>query len=96
MLEGIPLTQTTGIVFVSVGGWVGLFYMVRLLFTGKLCTGRELAEKEARIFNLEKALENRDAQIASTLQIMPEVAEVLRKFHKAGEEVRQSRETKNV
>lgn len=96
MLDGIPLSASAAEVFFAIGGWVGLFYMVRQLFTGKLSTGRELAEKETRIQNLEQVNKNQAEQIETALWVLPQIAEVLKKFHTAGEEVRRSREDNNV
>lgn len=85
MFEGITDPMIYGLSVVSFGGWVGLAYMVRLLFTGKLCTGRELAEKDARVQTLEDALRTRDEQVDAALHVLPEVADVLRKFHVAAQ-----------
>lgn len=83
MFQGVPDPLLYGLSVVCFGGWVGLAYMVRLLFTGKLCTGRELAEKDARVQALEVALRTRDEQVDAALHVLPEVADVLRKFHAA-------------
>lgn len=91
MLADVSDPILYGLAVVCFGGWVGLFWMVRLLFTGKLCTGRELTEKDARIAVVEQALSLRDEQIDAALQVLPEVADVLRKFHAAGEEMRRER-----
>lgn len=91
MLDGVSDPILYGLAVVCFGGWVGLFWMVRLLFTGKLCTGRELLEKDARIAVVEQALSLRDEQIESALQVLPEVADILKKFHAAGEEMRRER-----
>ena len=95
MLDGIPLSANAAEVFFAIGGWVGLFYMVRQLFTGKLSTGRELEEKETRIQNLEQVIKNQSEQIETALWVLPQIAEVLKKFHAAGEEVRRGRESSN-
>lgn len=65
---------------------VGLFWM---LATGRLCTGRELGEKDKRIATLEEQVRARDDQIDLALAVLPEVAEVLRKFHVAAQESRE-------
>jgi hypothetical protein len=83
MFQGIPDPLLYGLSVVCFGGWVGLAYMVRLLFTGKLCTGRELAEKDARVQALEVDLRTRDEQVDAALHVLPELADVLRKFHLA-------------
>lgn len=85
MLEGVADPLVYGLAVLCFGGWVGLAYMVRLLFNGKLCTGRELAEKDARVQALEQALRTRDEQVDAALHVLPEVADVLRKFHAAAE-----------
>ena len=85
MFEGIPDALLYGFGIFLFGGWVGLFLMVRLLFAGKLCTGRELSEKNARLAALEEALRTRDEQVDAALHVLPEVADVLYKFHVAAE-----------
>lgn len=85
MLEGIPDPLLYGFGIFLFGGWLGLFLMVRLLFSGRLCTGRELAEKNARLAALEEALRTRDEQVDAALRVLPEVADVLYKFHVAAE-----------
>lgn len=87
MFQGVPDPLLYGLSVVCFGGWVGLAYMVRLLFTGKLCTGRELAEKDARVQALEVALHTRDEQVDAALHVLPELADVLRKFHLAAGKV---------
>lgn len=83
MFESIPDPLLYGFTVFLFGGWLGLFLMVRLLFSGRLCTGRELSEKNARIVALEDALRSRDEQVDAALHVLPEVAEVLHKFHVA-------------
>ena len=83
MFDGIGDPLLYGLAVLCFGGWVGLAYMVRLLFTGQLCTGRELAEKDARIQAVEQALRTRDEQVDAALHVLPEIADVLRKFHAA-------------
>lgn len=85
MLAGLPDPLMYGLAILCFGGWAGLAYMVRLLFTGQLCTGRELSEKDARIQALEESLRTRDDQVDAALHVLPEVADVLRKFHLAAE-----------
>jgi uncharacterized membrane protein len=85
MLEGVSDPLVYGLSVLCFGGWVGLAYMVRLLFAGKLCTGRELTEKDSRVQALEQALRTRDEQVDAALHVLPEVADVLRKFHAAAE-----------
>lgn len=48
MLEQF-ITPEAGLAVAAIGGWILLAFAVRLLFTGKMCTGRELAEKNAQI-----------------------------------------------
>lgn len=88
--EGVPDPLMYGFATVCFGGWMGLAYMVRLLFTGKMASGRELTEKSARIETLEVALHTRDEQVDAALAVLPEVADVLRKFHVAAEETREA------
>lgn len=90
MFEGIPDPMMYGAAVVCFGGWVGLLWMVRMLFTGKMASGRELTEKSKRIDTLEAALGNREKQVDAALAVLPEVADVLRKFHVAAEETREA------
>lgn len=85
MFEGLSDPVSYGWAVVLFGGWILLGFVVRMLFTGKLCTERELAEKEARVQALEQALRTRDEQVDAALHVLPEVADVLRKFHAAAE-----------
>lgn len=43
LFEGLPAPAAYGLAVIMFGGWMGLLWMVRLIFTGKLCSGRELA-----------------------------------------------------
>lgn len=55
-----------------------------MLSTGRLCTGRELREKNARIDALEGALKNRDHQLALVLtEAMTTINPVLRAMRDA-------------
>lgn len=85
MFEGFTDPTAYGWAVFLFGGWILLAFVVRMLFTGKLCTGRELAEKEARVQALEQALRTRDEQVDAALHVLPEVADILRKFHAAAE-----------
>ena len=89
LLDGVPVTVELGVAVVLFGGWILVFLLGRMLFTGRMATGRELKEKNARIDVLQETLDSRDAQIAEALKVLPEVAEVLRKFHVAAEATRQ-------
>lgn len=91
MLEAVPNPIAYGLAILCFGGWVLLAYMVRMLFTGKLCTGRELTEKDMRITALEQAVRTRDEQVDAALRVLPEVADVLRKFHIAAAEMQEDR-----
>lgn len=42
VFSGLPDPAAYGLAVVMFGGWIGLLWMVRLLFTGRLCSGREL------------------------------------------------------
>lgn len=85
MFEGLPVGLTNGVGVVAL--LVGLFWM---LATGRLATGRELKEKSERIAALEAQVRNRDEQVDVALAVLPEVADVLRKFHVAAEETREA------
>ena len=68
----------------AVGLTVLLFWM---LATGRLCTGRELREKNGSISKLEKLVETRDEQISLMLsETLPAVTNVLTALHQAAEE----------
>lgn len=92
MLEAIPNPLAYGLATVCFGGWVLVFYFVRLMFTGKLHTDPEAAALLKRAETAEAALRVRDEQVNAALGVLPQVASVLEKFHVAGEEVRQERE----
>ena len=83
ILEGVSNPLIYGITVFLFGGWILLAYMVRLIAIGKLCTGRELDEKNARISALEEALAVRDKQVNASLELLPEFANLLEKFHAA-------------
>lgn len=83
MIEGISDPVAYGLATVCFGGWILVAYTVRLLVTGKLCTGRELQEKNSRIVLLEETINSRDEQISAALGVLPQVSEVLRKLHVA-------------
>lgn len=85
MFEGVPVGLANGVGVAAL--LVGLFWM---LATRRLATGRELTEKEQRIAALEAALRTRDEQVDAALAVLPEVADVLKKFHVAAEETREA------
>jgi hypothetical protein len=58
---------------------------------GDLCTARERDALIERAQTAESALRIRDAQRDEVIAVMPKVAEVLEKFHVAGEQVRRER-----
>lgn len=68
------LLDGAGAVTVAV---VGASWFVRSLSIGKLCTGRELREKNTRIAALEAALATRDDQVNAALGVLPEVTKLL-------------------
>ena len=81
-MDGIPLgvLNQVGVV----GLFVGLFWM---LATGRLCTARELREKNQRIEALETMVSTRDQQISLMLsEALPTVSTVLAALHNAAEE----------
>lgn len=62
---------------------VGLYWM---LATGRLCTGRELREKNARITALEDSLRTRDHQLSLVLtESMTTISPVLKAMRAAVE-----------
>lgn len=85
MLEGLPVGLANG-----VGVSALLVILFWMLATRRLATGRELAEKSIRIAVLEEQVRTRDEQVNAALAVLPEVADVLRKFHVAAEETREA------
>jgi len=65
---------------------------LRALVKGDLRTGREATALEKRAENAEAAMRVRDEQVDRALRVLPQVAEVLEKFHIAGEQIRQETE----
>ena len=95
--QDIPITIQAGITLVLFGGWAGLFTMTRLIIVGKLATGRELREKNARILVLEDTVKMRDEQLSEILRVVPGLADVLRKFHLAAKaELSAEEDTENM
>lgn len=89
MLELVPDPLQYGIAVLLFGGWIGLFLVVRMLFTGKLCTGRELNEKNTRIAALElsnqELLKQNDAMLK---EYVPSANALLAAIRQAAEEAR--------
>ena len=81
-MESLPWDQVGG--FVGVPSLlVGLYWM---LATGRLCTGRELREKNARIAALEDSLRTRDHQLSLVLtESMTTISPVLKAMRAAVE-----------
>ena len=63
---------------------------IRALITGTLRTGREAAALEKRAETAESAWRVRDKQVDAALVVLPQVAEVLEKFHAARHELERS------
>lgn len=74
----------------------GLRMLLRALMGGTLRTDREVAALEKRAETAESAMRVRDEQVDGALRVLPQIAEVLEKFHLAGEEIRQEREAGRV
>ncbi|GAW54753.1 hypothetical protein [Nocardioides sp. PD653] len=68
-----------------------IVFGLRALIKGDLRTGREAEALEKRAETAEGAMRIRDEQVDAALRVLPQVAEVLEKFHVAGEQVRQER-----
>lgn len=68
-----------------------IVFGIRALVTGTLRTGREAEALQKRAETAESAMRIRDEQVNAALRVLPQVAEVLEKFHVAGEQVRQER-----
>lgn len=64
---------------------------VRAIIKGDLRTRAEVDAVTKRAETAEEAARVRDVQVNSALAVLPQLAEVLEKFHVAGEEVRQGR-----
>jgi hypothetical protein len=66
-------------------GYTGLLFW--MLATGRLCTGRELRDKNGRVQALEKMVTTRDEQINLMLrETLPTVSSVLSALHEAAGE----------
>ena len=63
---------------------------VRALITGTLRVGREAEALEKRAEVAESAIHVRDEQVNAALAVLPQVAEVLEKFHAARREIDRS------
>ena len=88
-LELLPDPLMYGVAVLLFGGWIGLFWVVRMLFTGKLCTGRELEDKNKTIGTLELANKELNSQNAAILnEWIPSANAVLTALRKAAEEAR--------
>ena len=71
----------------GVGVGAVLVILFWMLTTGRLCTGRELREKDKRIANLEEALKHRDEQLDSVVGMyMPAANALMQALHRAAEE----------
>ena len=81
-MNAIPAGLLNGL---SIGAvLVILFWM---LTTGRLCTGRELREKDKRIAALEEALKHRDDQLDRVVGMyMPAANSLMQALHRAAEE----------
>lgn len=88
-LEVIPDPLLYGLSVFLFGGWIGLLWVVRMLFTGKLCTGRELNEKNVTIEALEQSnkelLKQNEAMLREQI---PTVNALLGAIRQAAEEAR--------
>lgn len=87
-MDSIPGGLLNGVGAVGVAlSYTGLIFW--LLATGRLCTGRELREKDKRIQTYEKALNVRDEQITAVLtEYLPAANSVMQALHRASDEVR--------
>lgn len=80
------------IAIVAIGVIVfGIRALIRALVSGALRTDREVGALEKRAETAESAMRIRDEQVDRALRVLPQIAEVLEKFHVAGEQVRQER-----
>lgn len=88
-LELIPDPFLYGLAILCFGGWIGLFFVVRMLFTGKLCTGRELAEKNTTILAMEQSNKELLKQNEAMLkEYVPSTNTLLAAIRQAAEEAR--------
>ena len=69
-----------------------IVFGIRALIKGDLRTVGEVTALTRRAESAEAAMRIRDEQVDSALRVLPQVAEVLEKFHVAGEQVRQERD----
>lgn len=88
-LELTPDPLLYGLAVLLFGGWIGLFFVVRMLFTGKLCTGRELEEKNTTIVALKQSnaelLKQNEAMLK---EYVPSANALLAAIREAAEEAR--------
>lgn len=75
-MENLPVGLLNGVGVVGLSASFAVWF-VRALAKGTICTGRELAEKNARIENLEVALSTRDEQVNAALAVLPEAVSLL-------------------
>ena len=77
---GAPDPLDYGMAVLLFGGWMGLLWMVRLIFTGKLCSGRELEAVVAQRNDWQKialdALGVAD-RTAGTAEVLHDIAAAL-------------------
>lgn len=78
--------ETYAPIFANGVGIVGvLAWLVWMLGTGRLATGRELSDKKAEIAALTATLEIRDRQLDSVLrEYLPAANSVMQALHQAG------------
>ena len=80
LFSGVSDPVGYGLAVVMFGGWLGLFWVTRLVLTGKLCSGRELKAMEKQRDDWQRiALTGLGVAERTTAaaEILHDVAEVL-------------------
>lgn len=84
MLEGLPIASLLD----GAGTVTCIVLFGILLATGRICTGRELREKNDRITTLEATVAERDAQIYQLVSTLRPIGHFMGSVHEVAEQVR--------
>ena len=86
MLDGLPIAS----ILDGAGTVACIVLFGFLLATGRICTGRELREKNDRITTLEATVATRDAQIYQLVSTLRPIGHFMGSVHEVAEQVRSS------
>jgi len=84
MFEGLPIAGLLD----GAGTVTCIVLFGILLATGKICTGRELREKNDRITTLEATIATRDAQLNQLVSTLRPIGHFMGSVHEVAEQVR--------